>query len=462
MRVFNNLKGEIMNLSQILHNQREFFQKGDIKYFLPCLCAFASLWLTLTFSPVYGQNLPPFEDTADQEVAFFVKKALDNNPQYQAALHETGQNKQMYESETMFMENPMFSFGLVNVPLSTFPSLTSDAMTSMSFMLEQQISLPGESLSRKKMALEEYLAKEKDAEALRRMLVARVEAACYDFVFLYQKKNLLVENRQSLEGIVSVARSLVSVNKMNSAQLLKLEAKLSQMSAEIIENGSMIVKAESELENLTAQKPEEKQLVFVSGKTNPVPENIKISKDFIVENHPMYKAAQAMLEGARAKKDHEAAKYFPSLKFGAEYMVRQPIDGVSMSGDDMITLRVTAPLPLFFAFKESRSVMAAEEGVKKSDRLLEEISLKLKTSWRGEFNMAENLLKIYTSYHREILPRYYASYKAMIGSLASSQVSFLDVLDSYRDYLEASIKEAEIYRDLRKSISMLKYLGAEK
>jgi len=406
--------------------------------------------LHLTSSPARGEA----ENTPVRAVEFFVEKALEKNPQFQAALHETGQMKSMYESESMFMENPMFSFGLNNVPLSGFPSLASDPMTSMSFMLEQEISLPGESGSRKKIALEEYLAKEKDAEALRRMLTARVESACYDLVFLYRKKNLLVENRKALEGIVSVTRSLVAVNKMNSAQLLKLEARLSQMAGEITEAGAMIVRAESELENLSSVKPEEKQFVLSS----PGPESFRVPSGFDPENHPMYKASRAMLERARAVKDHEGAKYFPSVKLGVDYMVRQPIPGIAMSGDDMISLRVTAPLPLFFAFKETRSVKAADEGIKRSRKMLEETALRLKTSWQAESVMAQNLLNIYQSYQRDILPRYYASYKAMLGSLSSSQVSLLDVLDSYRDYLEVSIKEAEICRDLQKSLAMLKYL----
>ena len=417
------------------------------------------LWISITLysiSPLFSENLPDSTSAnkADEAVEVYVKKALENNPQYQAALHQTAQMKNMEESESVFMENPMFSFGLINVPFSKFPSLTSDSMSSMSFMLEQQISLPGEYVSRKKMAFEEYLAKQKDAEALRLMLTARVEAACYDLVFLYQKKNLLVENRHALESIVSVTRSLVSVNKINSAQLLKLEAKLSQMTSEITEAGAMIVRGESELQNLTTQKPEEATLAL----PRTEPENIQIPAVFRPENHPMYKAAQAMLGASAAQKDHEIAKYFPALKFGADYMARQPIQGIAMSGEDMISLRITAQLPLFFAFKESKSVKAAEEGEKKAAEFLKETSLRLQTSWNGEYGMAENFLKIYTNYHRDILPRYFASYKAMLGSLSSSQVSLLDVFDSYRDYLEVSIKEAEIYRDLRKSISMLKYL----
>ena len=414
--------------------------------------------------PVDSEAAQPPEkgNIPDQSVDYFVQKALEKNPQYQAALHESRQFKKMHDAESMFMENPMFSFGLNNVPVTKFPSLAEDSMSSMSFMLEQEIALPTESLSRKKMAFEEYLAKEKDSETLRRMMVARVESACHDLAFLYRKKNLLVENRQALEGIVSVTRSLVAVNKMVSAQLLKLDAKLSQMTSEIMEMDAMITKQENELENLTTQKPDGKKLAIAWGAANPDPQQIQIPNEFHPEKHPMYAGAKAMLEMSRAKKDHEISKYFPSLKFGAEYMVRQPVPGVAMSGENMISLRITAPLPLFFAFKESQSVQAAEENVKKAGQLLEETSLRLKTSWQGESGMAENLLKIYTNYHRDILPRYYASYKAMLGSLSSSQISLLDVLDSYRDYLEVSIKEAEVYRDLKKSISMLKYLGAEK
>lgn len=413
------------------------------------------LWISIalyTTTSILGQETAVIGDV--QNEVFFVEKAIEKNPQYKAMQHDTAGMRRMYESETMFMENPMFSAGLVNVPLTSFPSLASDPMSGFSFMLSQTFALPGESESRKKMALMNFESRAYETENMRRMLINQTQNTYHELVFLYRKKKLLAENRNTLESIVSISRSLVSVNKMNSSQLLKLEAGMSQLDSEILEVSAMISKTESAMENLSTVKPEE-NLIEVGSLS---PEEISIPVLPGDSSHPLIQNSQAVLEKARANKSHEESKYFPSVTLSAEYMLREPVDGSAMGGDDMISLRVTAPLPLFFVIKETRSVMAAEEGILQARQNLEQVKLALKTAWEGEYEMAMRNREVYARYRNEVLPRFLASYKAQLGSLASGAVSLLDVLDAYRDYLEVSIKEAGIYRDLQKSIAMLKYL----
>jgi outer membrane protein TolC len=304
------------------------------------------------------------------------------------------------------------------------------------------------------MALMNFESRAYETENMRRMLINQTQNTYHELVFLYRKKKLLAENRNTLESIVSISRSLVSVNKMNSSQLLKLEAGMSQLDSEILEVSAMISKTESAMENLSTVKPEE-NLIEVGSLS---PEEISIPVLPGDSSHPLIQNSQAVLEKARANKSHEESKYFPSVTLSAEYMLREPVDGSAMGGDDMISLRVTAPLPLFFVIKETRSVMAAEEGILQARQNLEQVKLALKTAWEGEYEMAMRNREVYARYRNEVLPRFLASYKAQLGSLASGAVSLLDVLDAYRDYLEVSIKEAGIYRDLQKSIAMLKYL----
>jgi outer membrane protein TolC len=208
------------------------------------------------------------------------------------------------------------------------------------------------------------------------------------------------------------------------------------------------------MENLTKTRPQKNFVEAFPLK----PVEIEIPGMFQPENHPVYKNASSMLKLAEAKKRNEVAKYFPSISLGAEYMLREPVSGNSMSGEDMISISVTAPLPLYFAIKETQKVKAADEGIQKAQQDLARARLGLETSWKGEHDMAVSLLEVYQRFTSEVLPKYLASYRAQLGSFSSATVSLIDVLDAYRDYLEASVREAAVYRDLQKSIAMLKYL----
>jgi len=408
---------------------------------------------------------------AQQNLDFFIQNALEFNHQLKASKSASIKMKKIQESQTMVPEDPMFSAGIVNSPLGKFPAMNRDPMSGFSFMLSQKIALPGETKSRKQMAMSDFFIKSEDSRDMELKIAYQVRLAYYELNFLYNKEALLKENRDSFHSIISVARAMVSANKMNSAQLLKLEASLSELESEIQLTSAMILKKEFEMEELTLLKPpyhlgEKTDAGNLPSKRFAAqmdPFEIRLPHDFDVTNHPRYRKAKAMIEKSSARKKSERSKNFPSLTISAEYMVRSPVAGqnANMSGEDMVSLRISAPFPLYFPIKQNKKTQAAENGIEEAKESLEQTALVLNSKWMGEKEIAEKLLEVYSRYHNDTLPRYFASYKAMLGSLSSSTVTLLDVLDSYRAYLDASIKETESYRDLQKTIAMLQYLEAK-
>lgn len=389
-----------------------------------------------------------------QTLDYFIKQAYLNNPRYKAEQHLVEEAKKINEGETIIADNPMFSFGYMNVPVGSFPSLNQDPMSSMGFMLSQKIAMPTESESRFQMARQEFISRSEKFSEMGKRLKFQVTDLFHQLNFLYLKRKLLIQSKEALTNIISVARAMVSVNKMHASNLLKLEAGLSQMESEIEEAQALISRTESSMEEITLVKPQESQI----GAWKKEPSQIVLLKEFNYKNHPAYKQAEAMLKKAEANKAHEGAKYFPSLTFSAEYMLRQAT--AKSMGEDMITLKITAPLPLFFPIKQSKAVQAADEHLKAARQNLEQASLSLMTTWKGEYEMAQKMLQVYQRYHEDTLPKYYAAYKAQLGGLSSGTISLLDVLDAYRMYLAVSIKEAQVYRNLQKSLATLEYLSS--
>jgi len=410
-------------------------------------------------------------EVSQQNLDFFIQNALESNHQVKVLKSASIKMKKIQESQTMVPEDPMFSAGIVNSPLGKFPAINMDPMSGYSFMLSQKFTLPGETKSRKQMAMSDFFIKSEDARDMELKIAYQVRLAYYELNFLYNKEALLKENRESFNSIISVARAMVSANKMNSAQLLKLEASLSELESEIQLTSAMILKQEFEMEELTLVKPPYNLGEKMDTGNLPAkrfadqmdPFEIRLPQNFDVTRHPQYRKAEAMIEKSSARKKSERSKNFPSLTISAEYMLRSPVAGqnANMSGEDMVSLRVSAPFPLYFPIKQNKKTQAAENGIQETKENLEQTALALNLKWMGEKEVAEKLLQVYSRYHNDTLPRYFASYKAMLGSLSSSTVTLLDVLDSYRAYLDASIKETESYRDLQKTIAMLEYLEAK-
>ena len=151
-------------------------------------------------------------------------------------------------------------------------------------------------------------------------------------------------------------------------------------------------------------------------------------------------------------------KFFPGFTLEGTYIERTSIPGKD-AGENFYTLRLSIPIPLYYPLKERHSIAAAEKGWQSAKEKQREVELKLEALWEGEKQKAHKLLGAYQNYENEILPKYLAAYKAHLLSLVSTKVNLLDVLDTYRQYLNVSIKEAELYLNLRESILMLNYLA---
>ena len=120
------------------------------------------------------------------------------------------------------------------------------------------------------------------------------------------------------------------------------------------------------------------------------------------------------------------------------------------------------PFPAYYPLKEKHTIAAQESKRKSVSEEARQVKLMLETTWRGEKEKSVNLFQAYQNFENEVLPKYKASYEANLGALSSGTVTLLDVLDAYRKYLDISIKQAGLFKELQISIANLNYLATKK
>lgn len=404
------------------------------------------VFLLMLVSPLSAQTLESF-----------IQKALKHSPVLKGQTYKTNSSKEQYLKESIFKKNPVLSFSYQNVPLSSWPSLDQHGMSGINLMVSQNISFPWESSYRKDSLYNKYLSQKQKESDIKKGLIREITFVYHKLYFQYKKVEILRENKKALGDIVKVARALVSVNKMNSSQLLKIEADISIIENQILQSDAKLKKAQALMEKMCGislpwQGASAKDWMVKSSA-------VKVVDELNIKQHPLYKTLSFRTKAQRAKLAYEKGKMFPGITLSGGYTLRQQVAG--KDGEDFISFKASMPLPLYYPLKEKHSISAAESQVRALREDLRNIELMLKTSWQGEKESSKQLLKAYQNFEQEVIPKYFAAYKAQLGALSSGTVSLLDVLDAYRKYLNVSIKQAELYRNLQISIAKLEYLSSQ-
>ncbi|MCP4135148.1 MAG: TolC family protein [bacterium] len=389
-------------------------------------------------------------------VEYFLDEAFKNSPMLKSQAHKTKASEESYYKESIFKKNPVFMFGYMNMPVSS-PSMGNHAMSNITFGVSQFIAIPWESSNRKKTFYHKHLSEKEALNESRNMLAFQVQRLYHSLMFLYKKKEIILKNKTVLINISKTAESLVSVNKMNSSHLLKLKADISIINNKITEVDGEILALQAKMESLCGSK-----LVWnisaVDSKNWINAGSAMVSPSgFLAKEHPLYKKMLELYNAGKAAHELEKAKLFPGVNLGFNYSVRQEISGKD-SGEDFLSFKVSTPLPLFYPLKENHSISAAEEKKKSLQEMLRNINISLSGEWEGSGNMLKKQQESFAAFNKEILPGYMAAYQAQLSSLAAGSVSLLDVLDTYRLFLKASLNEAILYKKLMITRLKLQYL----
>ncbi len=118
-----------------------------------------------------------------------------------------------------------------------------------------------------------YLSRRESLAEAYNLVALQVQNTYHQLHFLMRKRDLLIENRNVMKNILRTAESLVAVNRMNSSQLLKIRADISDIDNDVLETEGNIATARSMHPQVIRQEPGNcpicnMKLTYVPGKEN--------------------------------------------------------------------------------------------------------------------------------------------------------------------------------------------------
>lgn len=410
--------------------------------------------LAIQYAALYPAEVDHKEKTQNLSAEILWKQAEKSSPLLKKVKFTMEAKEARYDAQSIFDKNPVLSIGHNNSPLSSWPSLNQHPMSGLQISVSQQISFPWESEFRRSREKHQFYSGRAEYKDVADQVRYRIYALFSELVFWEKDIQIYRENKKTLNEIIRVARARVSVNKMNSSQLLKLEADLAVLDNKIWQGEAAREKIRSKIEELTGNQFKWEH--YRIGE-NSLTYNLPAKKSFLPQEHPLYVKARELYLASRSNAAWKKGKLFPGVTVSGGYTFRNEIQGRDQ-GEDFISLKASMPLPLFYATKDRFEIKEAEKKAAAQKSVLEEVKLKLMAVWKEEHARASRKLLQYENFRKNVIPRQFATYKAQLGALSSGTVTLLDVLDAYRRYLDLSLEEAMNKRDLEMSLYKLHYL----
>ena len=383
---------------------------------------------------------------------FFVKEALQNNPDYLSAkdrLHSA----QSQIPQAGALPDPNLGFAVMNLPINSF-EFNQEPMTGKKVSLMQMFPFPGKLGLKEDIAVSQAKVIEFQVEELKNNLIKNVKLTYYNLFFVEKSLDIVEKNKVLLKQFISVAETKYSVGKGLQQDVLKAQVEFSKLNDKLI-----------------SLNQKQKQLVFQLNKflhtdiKTPVPKLPELNNtelNFSLENlqelgldyPPLLKSWIALTEKATSVTKLAKKGYLPDFRLGVAYTQRADLlSGKKMY--DFFSAEVKMSLPLYFYKKQSKKVEETQQLIssveEKYQAVKNEVFFQIENNLT-ELKKNEQLVDLYKT---GIIPQ---ASQSLNSAMSGYQVDKVDFLTLINNQMTLFIYEMEYFRvltDYEKSIAQL-------
>ncbi len=411
------------------------------------------LALTLLFLPGVRQVC------SQTELDRLVDQALSANPDLKSA-QARWQAFQEQISISGAWPDPMFSVGMMNFPPSSF-ALDQMEMSGVELELSQRIPLFNQGL-RQKSARQSAETERQNVVSLKNFLVSQVKQTYYDLWFYRKAQATAARNKSVLEDMVKVATAKYSVGEAGQAEVSKAQIELTFVMDRILELETESQKAQAGL-NLLLNRPAG-DTVQIGEELLPMEPNLSETglQELARAVNPGLNSGKSEVQQLQFEQALARRGYYPDLEIGAAYLLRRNRASTSLGGENLLSLRLSIDLPLFFWNKQSKEVSRAGFGLESGRQKLQDLENKLNYSVSAKFYEFQKGWKKIQLYRQGLLVQARQSLESARAGYQVGSVSFLTLLDSHKLLLDFEIEYNRAISEYLKTLAQLEELVGQK
>ena len=399
----------------------------------------------LTLFPSFAQS-----ERTRLDVDQLVDEALQNNPEILAAKKKWEVYKEKIP-QARALEDPMFGFGIINLPTSF--SFHQEDMTMKEFSISQKFPFYGKRRLMGEMAGKEAEAVFNEIQEKANRIIRDVKNTYYDLSHVYRTTEVTQRNKEIMEGFAKIAESKYSVGEGLQQDVLKAHVEVSKMVDDLIMLSQRKRALEAKLNALLNRPPETpvgepEEVIF-----KKLPIEIEAFQKTAQEVNPTLKAVKKMIEAKEKAYALAKREYYPDLKLLFAYGQRDALNGVKQ--DDMLTGMMEINIPIYFKWKQDRKVAETKADILATEAEYRAMKNEIFFMIADMGSMTQRVERQIDLYKTGIIPQASLQMNSALSAYRVNKVDFLTLLDSQVTLYKYELEYHQGLTEYEKSVANL-------
>ena len=414
----------------------------------PSYLLFVSILFSLFL--LFPLSFPSAQEKLPLNVDRLAEEALQNNPEILAAKRKWDVYKEKIPQASA-LEDPMFSFGIINLPTNF--SFRDEDMTMKEFSVSQKLPFPGKRPLMKEMAEKEAEAVATEIQGKIHQVIKDVKNAYYELSHVYRATGVIERNKRLLESFAKIAESRYSVGEGIQQDVIKAHVEVSKMVDELLMQAQKRKTLEAKLNTLLNKPPETpmgepEEVVFTN-----FPYTREELQKMALEMNPGLMGMKKMIEMKQKAYDLAKKEYYPDFNFRFAYGQRD--NGPDMKRRDMLTGMFEVNIPIFYKSKQDRKVAEAKADIQNAEAqyraMKNEVSFMI-TDMTSMIQRVERQIELYKT---GIIPQASLQINFSMSAYRVNKADFMTLLDSQMTLYKYELEYHQALTEYERNVASL-------
>jgi outer membrane protein TolC len=388
-----------------------------------------------------------------QRVDVLVAWALQRNPAVQAARSRVAAAAQRVP-QAASLKDPMMDVG--GWPFYPYVQQSAGGRMTVDVVVSQEVPWFGERDLQAAAATQEVRGHRAALQAVTLQTVEDVKRAYYQLQYAEQSREITAQSRTLLNDVLEVATARFATGTTSQQDVLRLQAELGGVDAEIAQWRQEVATAQAELAQVLSVSPETPLETVPLNTAEDLPADVDALYRQAVATRPELRAALADVARDRYNVDLARLAYYPDVTWRAgwgEMTTNRSIVPFA-DGIDSVSVGLSMNLPVYRQRLDAGVAEATAEfcaSAREHDALRDKTLRDVKTLFVQAHSQAEVLQLV----RNTILPSSRQALDVAVREYQVGAIPFAQVVDNWRTLLRHQILEQQVQMQLRQTLAAL-------
>jgi outer membrane protein, heavy metal efflux system len=404
----------------------------------------ARVFVALIFSSsgplLWAQNA--LSPNSPAKLADLLAEAERNNPQIQAARHETDASKQV---STQVSTRPDPEFVLQHLSVGSprpFAGYTNSDFAYIGLGFSQDLPYPGKLRLRGEIAKKDAEVSGEKYESVRRAVLAAVKQAYFQLGYLAEKTKILDADRELLRQVEESAEAHYRSGAGNQQDVLQAQLEQTKLLREITTSQLEIGKIQAVIKQLLNRSQSSPDIGTTELSETVLPYTYEQLLASANADNPEIAEMRKGVEKQQLQVDLAKKDFYPD--FNLQYMW-QRTDPFQFRAYYMLTF--SARVPIYRGRRQQPELAQADADRGRSESEYEAESQQVALELRQQFVSAEKSTELLKIYREGLIPQARAELQAGMAAYQSNREDFQALLASFLDVLKLDEEYSQTLSD---------------